>query len=735
MSSISRRLSKRFRMVAAIFVGGIAGDAFDVQAQEFELLPAPPETITSQINAAPTPQFAERTEELASLDESGVETLVRGPLHEAFAEPIMADPAPGFIIHREPPQDIDEVPPDYRPDGDRAIWISGYWGWDDQRDDFIWISGVFRIPPDGHRWVPGYWLAVDNGWQWVQGFWISETAETIEYLPAPPSSLEVGPSSPAPGPDYFYVPGTWSETTTASTPSVQWSPGYWHPIQDDFIWIPSHFVWTPRGCIYVAGYWDRRLPLRGLCFAPVYIPRTTYSITSWRWQPTVVLNSQVVLHNLFIQPGYNHYVFGDYYGVPFSNSRTVPAYLYHQRRGSFDPLISYYTAYNARQGHDLNRWYGSQFSELSRNPSKRPPHDFHSMRDTGKGRSHQSNASLTDFAYPLHVLSKLDGAPRISSVSPSFKQELRNRDSERKQLSIDRRTLERQPIGIDRSASASRLNNLDAIKDVKSLRLPSISGVDRKELKPLDTILKRPEPPRSTGSDRPNSGLSSRNPESNRSFGTNPSSERKPFSDWIQPLGQTPQTQKGSSPPIPSNQIRPASGLPFGSGNLHPNPTRSGSSRAELPRSEPLRSELPSLDLPRLELPRPGQSEDRNKQQAIPNVIPKTLESLRNPTRTNGPTRTPTGAFAPDRAPTRTIEPNRTPTRTIAPNRTPGVGLRQKSDAPSSLKPNEVGGTRGPSVRVPSVQGGKKSKESGESPRGNRAPASGGEGGRDRKGK
>jgi hypothetical protein len=70
----------------------------------------------------------------------------------------------------------------------------------------------------------------------------------------------------------------------------------------------------------------------GLCFAPVYIPRTTYSIASWRWQPTVLLNSQVVLHNLFIQPGYNHYVFGDYYGVPFSNSSTVPAYLYHQRR-------------------------------------------------------------------------------------------------------------------------------------------------------------------------------------------------------------------------------------------------------------------------------------------------------------------------------------------------------------------------------------------------------------------
>jgi hypothetical protein len=126
-------------------------------------------------------------------------------------------------------------------------------------------------------------------------------------------------------------------------------------------------------------------------------------------------------------------------------------------------------------------------------------------------------------------------------------------------------------------------------------------------------LLKRPEPPRRMGADRPNSGLGSRIPESNRSFGTNPSSERKPFSDWIQPLGQTTSPPTGSMPTSPSNQIRPASGLPLGNGNLNPNPTRLGSSRSEMPRSETLRSGMPRLDLPRLELPRSGQSEDRNK--------------------------------------------------------------------------------------------------------------------------
>ena len=679
----------RLSIVGVLFVGSMIAGEHHGSAQEFDELPVPPENIAAKSEISVTPILQDRVDEPTTiLDESGVETLVRGPLHEAFAEPITADPTPGLIIHREPPQEINELPPNYQPEGDRAIWISGYWGWDDQRDDFIWISGVYRVPPDGHRWVPGYWLTIDNGWQWVQGFWVSDSVETLEYFPPPPASLEVGPSSPAPGPEYFYVPGSWSGATS----SVQWNPGYWHPIQDDFIWIPSHNVWTPRGCIYVPGYWDRRLPLRGLCFAPVYIPRSSYAVSNWHWQPTVVLNSQVVLHNLFVQPGYNHYVFGDYYGVPHSNSSTIPAYLYHQRRGNSDPLISFYTAYNARQGHDLIRWYGSQFAELSHTPSKRPPHTFPMARDSEKENRSMHRASSSDFAYSLNSLSKLDGAPRIAPVSPNINHELRNRDSDRKQLTIDRRTFERKPLENDRSPSPNRQGNwevnrqrpLDVPKNVQSLRLPTLPEKNRGESIAREMLLKRPEPPR------------------------NKSADRMP---------------KMPEPSNPMNQARPASGARLGTENLNANPFRSGSLRSDPLRSDPLRSDplrsdplrsdpLRSDPL-RSDQLRPGPIENRTGTKSIPSLIPRTLD--------------------PNRTPQRTIDPNRTSSRPMDPNRTPP---KTKDAERSTFSPSRPM-TNTPPIRpnlpaTPNLLEGRQKGGKTEAPRGGQPPA-GENSGRERK--
>ena len=377
-------------------------------------------------------------------DDGGVETLTRGPLHEAFAEPIVADPVPGLIVNREPPADINEMAPEFRPevpDGDDAIWISGYWGWDERREDFIWVSGVYRIPPDGLQWVPGYWHPVSNGWQWVQGLWVEDVAETIVYLPPPPATIENGPSSPSPGADYFYIPGNWSQASQASSSGYVWNTGYWYPLQSDLIRVPAHTVWTPRGCIFVNGYLDRRLPLRGLCFAPVHIPRATYSRPGWYLRPNIVLNAQVVLHNLFVQPGYNHYLFGDYYGLPLGNRNVFPAYMYHQRRGSFDPLISFYSAYNARQGQDMMRWYGNQYAELSKNPAKRPPQKWSPIPSNTNDNAVHLNEP-TRIAHSLEQIKKMEGGPRISPISANVMQDLLKLDVDRKKLAKDRVSVE-----------------------------------------------------------------------------------------------------------------------------------------------------------------------------------------------------------------------------------------------------------------------------------------------------
>jgi hypothetical protein len=425
----------------AIVCGVACTLAQSVLSQEVIELPVP--DLNAGIEEVAANFAVESPDAVGSNEGDDYETLTRGPLHEAFAEPIVADPAPGFVIAVEPPAPIKELMPEFRPDGEDAIWIAGYWGWDEQREDFIWISGVYRVPPTGHQWVPGYWHQISAGWQWVQGFWVEDVVESIAYLPSPPLTLENGPSSPSPGGDYFYIPGNWSQASSG----FLWSAGYWHPMQDDLVWVPSHTVWTPRGCVYVAGYWDHRLPLRGLCFAPVSVSRVTYNRPGWCLRPTVVLNSQIVLQNLFVQPGYNHYLFGDYYGLPTNHRHVLPAYVYHQKRGSCDPLISFYSAYNARQGQDMIRWCGNHHTDLNRNPEKRPAHLW--TLSVGSG-IHNTKPLINEpfqLAHSLDQVNKISSGLRVSPISESAKRNILQRDLEHKQLARDRELSERNTEG------------------------------------------------------------------------------------------------------------------------------------------------------------------------------------------------------------------------------------------------------------------------------------------------
>jgi hypothetical protein len=71
----------------------------------------------------------------------GVEVLARGPVHEAFATPSQARPLASHVVDKKPPDPIEEFPPDEKPASDHVIWIPGYWAWDDEQKDYLWVSG------------------------------------------------------------------------------------------------------------------------------------------------------------------------------------------------------------------------------------------------------------------------------------------------------------------------------------------------------------------------------------------------------------------------------------------------------------------------------------------------------------------------------------------------------------------------------------------------------------------
>src|SRR5579864_3555939 len=155
----------------------------------------------------------------------GVEVQTRGPIHEAFAEPVDSQPAPTHVINRQPPAPIEEQPPDQRPEGDRVQWIGGYWAWDDARNDFLWVSGFWRTPPPGRTWVPGSWRDANGGFQWVSGYWArsrrpnNNTCRRRRHRSKPDPRFPL----PASNTSMFLVAGTTTTTVTFGGQACGWN--------------------------------------------------------------------------------------------------------------------------------------------------------------------------------------------------------------------------------------------------------------------------------------------------------------------------------------------------------------------------------------------------------------------------------------------------------------------------------------------------------------------------------
>jgi hypothetical protein len=305
----------------------------------------------------------------AAADPEGPEVLTRGPIHEAFAEPL-TDPEPGILVPKKPPEDIEEVPPEYAPDLEGAIWIKGYWAWDDEREDFIWISGVHRVPPPGMRWMAGFWDEIEGkGWQWNRGFWIKADVEELSYRDAPPASLEEGPSSPSPGDDYFYVPGYWAYDT-----DYRWSPGYWAVYRPDCVWVPAHWVWTPGGYVFIPGYCDYSIARRGCLYAPVYFHSAYYTRPGYYYRPWCALNVGNLMIHFWVRPSYCHYYFGNYYGG-YGGFGLTPWYQwsYHHHHHHYDPILSWSDVHYHRSGVNYRERLGGWHKHYERHENERPP--------------------------------------------------------------------------------------------------------------------------------------------------------------------------------------------------------------------------------------------------------------------------------------------------------------------------------------------------------------------------
>jgi hypothetical protein len=314
-----------------------------------------------------------------------LEVLTRGPIHEAFAKPGAANSVADIEVTRQPPSAIEEMPPTVKPTGKNVAWIPGYWSWDVDRKDFIWVSGVWRVPPEASAWTPGYWGKNGDAWRWVAGYWEKDGATAEVLQSAPPKNIETGPTSESPGPGYMWVPGCW----IYKEDHYVWRPGYWMHSPADRMYVPDGYIWTPDGYVYAPSYWDRPLEDRGIMFAPAYIPPTLFEQPGFVFTPSVVLDTGLVFDNLFVSPFCGSFFFGDFFAPRFIGLGIFPFCDVDLGicPGFFDPFFSFAFFHGFHGDRFFVDHSRRDFRDRRDHPGLRPPRTFRDQQNLRAGRT------------------------------------------------------------------------------------------------------------------------------------------------------------------------------------------------------------------------------------------------------------------------------------------------------------------------------------------------------------
>jgi hypothetical protein len=404
------------------------------------------------------------------IPEDGIEVLARGPIHEGFAQPTEQKQAASPLVAKPPPEPIDELPPEQKPDAEDVIWIPGYWAWDEDREGYLWVSGIWRVSVPDRRWIPGYWYETTGGWQWVSGFW-GPVAETIEVYPTPPEPVDEAIPPPA-DTNSFYVPGIWVYRDAR----YWWSPGHWVALRPGWVWIPARYCWTPVGYCFVPGRWDLDLDHRGMCFAPVYIDARLYQRRNWVYRPRHIVRVDFLLGSMFVNTRRHHYHFGDYYDAGYARRGFVP-WVDYRFRNTYDPLFAYYRFQNRAQP----RWEAdlrAVYVDRRDNQAARPPRTL-VMQEKAGGKKMMAVASFDQ--------AKAAGV-KLEAVSATQATTIKKTVTEWREVSQKRRTVETSAKGAAAKAAKGSAFKLDlpktTIKPAVSKKAPPPDPVTPKFQEP-----------------------------------------------------------------------------------------------------------------------------------------------------------------------------------------------------------------------------------------------------------
>ncbi len=439
----SRTYRRDFILTTLVLAGALGALLGTVKGQDPPPAPAP-------VADGADPQGAQAPNGDPA-DPAGPQVLTRGPIHEAFATPVVHNPASGPIVPKQPPDPIQEMPPDQKPAGQNVQWIPGYWSWDVSRNDYLWVSGIWRDPPPNSQWVPGYWQQVEGGSQWVSGMWIpvSSGLRRDRLKLQRKANRRISRRHPLKalkrGRPHRNRTPTWPGHLVTGRGKGRTMPGdraFGGPCSPTGSGCRRTTFGRPSGYLFVAGYWDLPVANRGLMFAPVYYPQPVYAQANFVFTPSIAIVGSAVTANLFVSEGSNQYLFGNFYGQSFLSVGITPWFSFAIGGGQpafYDPLFSYYAVINVRQNPGWVAQVRRDYVLRRDNVAMRPPVTY-----AEQSRLIERNVAIDrSIAMPLDRLAAERGM-RLEHVNEAERQLLRQKVAQLHQLRDQRIQQERE---------------------------------------------------------------------------------------------------------------------------------------------------------------------------------------------------------------------------------------------------------------------------------------------------
>ena len=274
----------------------------------------------------------------------------------------------------------------------------------------------------------------------MPGFWASADATEIQYLPPPPASLDEGPPGEPPTATAIWAPGCWMWQQQR----YAWREGFWQTANPGWQWIPAHYVCTPRGCIYVEGYWDYLLSKRGVLFSPIFCPTRVYARPGFAYTPSVAIDIGLLVKNLFCCPGYDHYYFGDYYDARYEREGIFPWFESAGHHEYFDPIFAH-RQWRNRDNRDWLTQVKAEYMRRQKDPDARPARTYSALQAQ---IAKLPKAKRNDYhvAQPLSSYVENKASPlKFQKVTPEHQAEAIRRNAAIQDFKTQRRTWEMPP--------------------------------------------------------------------------------------------------------------------------------------------------------------------------------------------------------------------------------------------------------------------------------------------------